>query len=131
MTKIRQTLTTNQLFGDGLRFILAGSVNTLLTLSVYQFALFFLSHNFAYAVSWLVGILYLIIVYPTKVFPGGSTSPKRRVAAVAIYLVVFMISLWSLEFIVSTGLHERIAIFVVIILSTSLNFVLMRLVFRK
>ena len=131
MTKIRQALTANQLLGDGLRFILASGINTLLTLGVYQLALFYLPHNFAYTVSWLVGILYLIIVYPTKVFPGGSTSPKRSVAAVAIYVVVFMISLWSLELTVSTGLHDRLAIFVVLVLSASLNFVLMRLVYRK
>ncbi|MFC1701368.1 hypothetical protein ACFL1J_01275 [Pseudomonadota bacterium] len=130
MTDIWQVLKGNHLVADGLRFIIAGGINTILTLCIYQFALFFLSHSFAYAFSWLVGILYLIIVYPTKVFPGGNNSPKRIGVATAIYLVVFMISLWSLDFIVSTGLHERLAIFVVLVMSASLNFVLMRLVYR-
>ena len=130
MTDIWQVLKGYHLIADGLRFIIAGSINTILTLCIYQFALFFLSHSVAYAFSWLVGILYLIIVYPTKVFPGGNNSPMRIGVATAIYLVVFMISLWSLDFIVSAGLHERLAIFVVLVLSASLNFVLMRLVYR-
>lgn len=131
MLKISQTLTSNQLIGDALRFVLAGGINTLLTLFVYQVILFFLPHSFAYALSWLVGILYISIVYPTKVFPGGSASLIKIGATVTIYIVVFMISLWCLEFVVSKGLHERLAIFVVLILSTTLNFVLMRTVYRR
>lgn len=130
MTDIRQALKGNRLLSDGLRFVVAGGINTILTLCIYQFALFFLSHSFAYTLSWLVGILYLIIVYPTKVFPEANNSPKRIGIATTIYLVVFMASLWSLDFIVSTGIHQRLAIFLVLVISASLNFVLMRLVYR-
>jgi putative flippase GtrA len=120
----------NHLIGDGLRFIAAGGINTLLTLGVYQLALFFMPHNLAYAASWIVGILFLVIVYPTRVFPGGRTSKMRNAVVVTIYLLVFLISLWSLEFVISIGLHKRLAIFVILVLSASLNFVLIRRVYR-
>lgn len=118
------------LLADGFRFILAGGVNTLLTLGVYQLCLVFLSHNLSYATSWLVGILYLILVYPTKVFPGGSTSLKKNTTVVAVYLMVFLVSLWTLEKVVDYGIHKRLAIFLVLIVSATLNFLLMRLVYR-
>lgn len=119
-----------QLAADGIRFILAGATNTILTLGFYQVALFILPHNISYALSWVLGVLFLIIVYPTKVFPGGSASSGRIVAAIAIYVSVFAVSLWTLELAISFGLHERLAIFVVLALSASLNFMLMRLIFR-
>lgn len=130
MTKISQVITGNHLLADGFRFILAGGVNTLLTLGVYQLGLVFLPHNLAYAISWFLGILYLIIVYPAKVFPGSTASFKRNVAVIVVYLTVFLIGLWSLERVVEFGLHERLAIFVVLIVSATLNFLLMRLVYR-
>lgn len=130
MTKISQVITGNHLLADGFRFVLAGGFNTLLTIGVYQLCLVFLPHNLAYATSWLVGILYLIIVYPTKVFPGGTSSLKRSAATVTVYLTVFLISLWSLEQVVGLGMHKRLAIFVVLVVSATLNFILMRLVYR-
>jgi putative flippase GtrA len=131
VTKISQVITGNHLLADGFRFILAGGVNTLLTLGIYQLGLVFLPHTLAYATSWFVGILYLLIVYPVKVFPGGTASFKRNVTVVAVYLTVFLVGLWSLERAVEFGLHERLAIFVVLIVSATLNFLLMRLVYRR
>lgn len=131
MNENRSGPKANGLLGEVIRFILAGGFNTLLTLGVYQLALFFIPHNFAYAISWLVGIGYLLIVYPTKVFPGGQTSPMRNVMVVLIYLSVFTLSLWCLERLVGIGIHERVAIFVVLVFSSSINFVLMRMVYRK
>lgn len=131
MAKISQIVTGNHLVADGFRFALAGGVNTLLTLGVYQICLVFMPHNLAYATSWLVGILYLLIVYPSRVFPGGFSSLKRSAAAVVAYLTVFVVSLWSLERVIELGMHERLAIFVVLVFSAILNFMLMRIVYRR
>jgi len=129
--KIIQTIKGNHLLGDGFRFLIAGGLNTLITVGIYQLCLGFLSHNKAYAISWLVGILYLIIVYPTKVFTGNSFSITQSAVAVGVYLIVFLIGLWSLEQIINLGTHERLAIFIILAFSTLLNFTLMRILYRK
>ena len=129
--KISQAVTGNHLLGDSLRFVLAGGLNTVLTLGVYQVVLFSLPHNQAYSISWMVGILFLLIVYPTKVFPGGVPSIKKSTATVIIYLTAFFLSLTILDWMVVQGLHKRLAIFVVLVVSTTLNFILMRLVYRR
>jgi putative flippase GtrA len=132
MANIQQVMKDTRLFGDWVRFILAGGFNTFLTLGVYQLLIFVMPRDFAYAVSWLVGIVYLLIVYPTKVFPGGRSSALLSAMVVIIYLVVFVVGLWCLGYLVGTaGVHERLAIFVTLSLSASINFVLMRLVYRS
>jgi len=130
MIKFNRVIKGNNLIGDGLRFLVAGGLNTLLTLAIYQLCLGFLSHNVAYATSWLVGIFYLIIVYPTKVFPEGLNSLARTASAISVYLIVLLIGLWSLEQVINLGINERFAIFIVLAISTILNFILMRLVYR-
>ena len=130
MDRIVRIIKSNNLLGDGVRFLLAGGLNTFITLVAYQLFLTFLSPRSAYAVSWLVGISYLIIVYPAKVFPGRRFSLKRSTAAVLVYLLVFFICLWSLKEIINFGIHARIAVFFVLIVSTTLNFFLMRLIYR-
>ncbi len=126
----KRQLGKEDILSDALRFIGAGGINTLLTVSLYQFLLIFLSHNTAYIVSWLTGLIFLITVYPSKVFVGGLKSKKRIVAITFVYLLVFCAGLWCLNYLVLSGIHERLAIFIVLIFSTVLNFILMRLLLR-
>jgi putative flippase GtrA len=130
MMKIARIFTGNQIVADGFRFAIAGGLNTLITLLIYQICLAFFSHNMAYAISWLVGILYLIIIYPAKVFPGKSFSLIRSMAVIGIYIAVFVISLWGLGQVINLGMHERLAIFIVLIISSALNFIFVRMVYR-
>lgn len=125
-----KTFSQHHFFSDALRFLLAGGINTLLTIGIYQLLLFFFSHNISYSLSWIAGLLFIYSVYPSKVFPGGINTLKRRVYAITSYLIVFVSSLWFLNLLVSNGVHSRIAIFGVLIISTLLNFFSMRVIFR-
>lgn len=116
---------------DATRFALAGIVNTLLTLAIYQLSLLALPHLSAYAISWLVGIAFLVIVYPSRVFPGANQSIKSKALIVLIYLTTFSISALVLDWLVDNYLAANIAIFAVLIFSTCMNFILMRLALRK
>ena len=131
MRKVIQAISSRGLFGDGLRFVAAGSINTLLTLAAYQFLLLFTSHKIAYITSWLLGILYLIVVYPTKVFTGSEQSITKATATALIYLAVFMLGYYALDGLVSYGINKRIAIFAVIAIQVPLSFVLMRILYRN
>ena len=49
---------------------MAGTLNVFIGVIVYQLTLFVTGHKLAFLFSWLVGMIYVIIVYPTEVFPG-------------------------------------------------------------
>ncbi len=118
------------IMGDAFRFLIAGGINVLLTLGIYQICLLMWNHNISYSISWAVGLVYLVVVYPSKVFPGGKSSPGKALIVVYSYLLVFGASLWSLNQIVGVGVNERLAIFFVLAISTVLNFASMRIVYR-
>ncbi len=130
LAKARKLATEKNIAGDAFRFLIAGGFNVLLTLCVYQFCLLAWNHNISYSISWAVGLVYLVVVYPSRVFPGGKTSPGKALIVVCSYLLVFSASLWSLNEIVGAGINERLAIFFVLAISTVLNFISMRIVYR-
>lgn len=117
--------------GDGLRFIIAGGFNTLITFSIYQVSLLVFPHTVSYTISWIIGIGFLVIVYPSRVFPAGVDSFSRRLMAVSSYLIVFATGLWFLTKLVNAGCHPRLAILFVLFISTGLNFIAMRCIFRN
>lgn len=119
------------LFADIVRFLFAGGFNTLLTLCIYQLCLFIFDHNIAYSLSWLCGLLFVYFYYPSKVFPGSNPTPVMKILTVVIYLFVYLAGLFFLNVFIEKEIHERVAILFVIILSTLLNFCLMRLLLRR
>jgi len=123
-------LDSENIRSDGIRFIGAGAANTLITLIIYQILLLTLSHNYAYSISWIIGVIFLMVVYPTRVFIDSKNSTKRKVAAAMSYLTVFIAGMWCLNILIGSGLHERLAIFVVVVFSALLNFFLMRFLLR-
>jgi putative flippase GtrA len=125
MTLIRQNI-----FSDGLRFLIAGGLNTLISFCLYQFLLLFLTHGVAYTICWIAGIVFIAVFYPSRVFPGSIKSKKRIIATIISYVVIFALGLWFLDQLVASGINPRIAIFAVLILSATLNFISMRLLLR-
>lgn len=128
--RVFDVLKSRTISGDGVRFILAGSLNTFLTLALYQALLLFINHQFAYAVSWIFGIAYLIVVYPSKVFSGSCLSWYKYTLMICVYILVFFLGLRALDLFVDAIGSPRIAIFFVMLTTTTANFLLMRLVFR-
>ncbi len=123
-------LSNQSIISDALRFIGVGGINTLFTIILYQILLTFLTHQYAYSLSWLSGFIFLMIVYPSKVFIGGMTTQKRKLLMAILYLLIFIVSLWFLDFLVALQIHKRLAIFIVIIFSSLLNFFLIRRILR-
>ncbi|BDQ38462.1 hypothetical protein SYK_28220 [Pseudodesulfovibrio nedwellii] len=116
---------------DGIRFLLAGGLNTILTLAIYQLFLFFISAQPAYALSWCIGFIFLLCVYPAKVFPGATTNKKQYFLVALVYMSVFFLGLFLIKLTVQTGINSHIAIFLVMSVTTVTNFLLMRSVLRK
>lgn len=117
--------------GDGLRFLLAGGANTLLTFALYQLLLFIASPSVAYALSWLFGLAFVVVVYPAKVFAGAQKGGRARLYLGASYVAMFLIGLATLQGLSTIGVPPRIAIILVMAVTTLANFLLGRLIFRR
>ena len=118
------------MFGDALRFIVAGLLNTAITLCVYEVALLFFEYRVAYSISWMVGIGIAVIFYPSKVFVGGRDSLISKLLVMIVYLAVFFAGLILIQKLQSLGVSKHLCIFLVIIFTTIVNFLLMRLILR-
>lgn len=116
---------------DGARFLVAGLVNTGLTLLVYQLLLFALPPALAYAGAWGAGLVFVALIYPDRVFEGGRRDARSRLAVAASYVGVFLSGLVVLALLERAGLSPRLAILLVIVWTTLLNFMLSRMILRR
>lgn len=119
------------LAADGMRFLLAGGLNTLLTLIVYQVLLLVMPYPAAYAAAWIAGLLFVMVVYPSRVFPEGRKGLADRLALGASYVAVFLCGLAVLEALTRAGIPPRLGIFLVMIATTAASFVAGRLLLRR
>lgn len=117
--------------GDLARFVVAGGLNAGLTVLVYQALLFIMPHHLAYAITWVLGIGFVMIVYPSRVFPEGRKRLADRLALGASYVAVFLCGLAVLEALTRAGMPPRIGIFLVMIATTATSFVAGRLLLRR
>jgi hypothetical protein len=113
---------------DGVRFLLAGAANTLITLAVYELLLFATPPWLAYSLSWLCGLLFVVLFYPSRVFAGGRRDFAARAALGASYVGIFLLGLGTLKALVTAGVPARISIFAVVAVTTGSNFILGRLI---
>lgn len=119
------------LFKDGLRFLFAGLMNAGVTFLVYQLLLFWTGEKVAYALSWIVGLLIVVLVYPSKVFVGGRKDLTVRLALGVSYLLVFLIGLGLLDLLTTTGVSPRVSIILVMAVTTATNFLFGRTLVRR
>jgi putative flippase GtrA len=116
---------------DGLRFVLAGTANTLITLAAYQLLLFVMPAWLAYTSSWVGGLLFVIVFYPSRVFAGARRDFAARALLGGSYAAVFLLGLGTLRFLATAGLAPRLSIFAVLAVTTISNFLLGRFILKK
>jgi len=109
-------------FAPVLRFVLAGAVNTLLSIAVYQAALFATGHVAAYVIAYAAGILFAYFAYARHVFDVPLST--RRFVVFALFYIASgcagaMANAGLIEFL---AMHARIAIFVTVIIMQPLNY---------
>lgn len=116
---------------DALRFIFAGAINTALSYCLYWVLLGWVSYPVAYALSWVLGLLLVVVLYPSKVFVGSKNSLKKQLLLAVQYASVFCVGLGLLKVLVGyIHLPPAWAAVIVMGFTTVLNFVLMRLLYR-
>lgn len=114
------------LFHQGLRFSVAGGLNTLFSLAIYQIALLLVPHAVAYAICWVAGIIFLVMLYPGRVFGVTNSTWIQKSFVALLYVATFFSGLLLLNQLVSHGIRPEWAIFIVLAFTTVINFFGMR-----
>lgn len=105
-----------------LRFLVAGAVNTGLSLLVYQAALFIVPHTPAYVLSYIAGILAAYVLYSRHVF-DAPLNTARLPAFVLFYLASLAAgALLNAALIEQAGIAARLAIFITIAVMLPVNY---------
>jgi putative flippase GtrA len=108
--------------GRIMRFLVAGAVNTGLSVLVYQAALFIVPHTPAYVLSYIVGILAAYFLYSRHVF-DASINAARFTAFAVFYIASLVIgTLVNAALIEEIGVTARLAIFITIALMLPVNY---------
>jgi putative flippase GtrA len=106
-----------------LKFLIAGSANTLFSILVYQVLLFVIGHVAAYAVAYLAGIAVAYYLYARHVF-DAPMAPRRFVLFTLFYLLTGLLgTLVNASLIEYLGLHARAAIFGTVAFMLPVNYV--------
>ncbi len=103
------------------RYLFVGSANTLSTMAVYQLLVTILKPAMAYSLAWLVGLLIVAVVYPKFVF--RVTGGWARGGAIALtYVAIFVVGLLLIKLLESLTIHNRLGIFLVMAVTTTMNY---------
>lgn len=106
-----------------LRFIAAGAANTLLSIIVYQLALFAAGYTLAYGIAYVTGIAFAGYAYARHVF-RTRLSAARFAAFAAFFVASLIAGAWvNAGFVEWLGLHPRLAIFATVAVMLPVNYV--------
>ena len=113
------------------KFLLYSVINTGFTVLIYQGALFYFSTTASYVMAWAVGILFVIFVYPNRVFQVESPNLQHRLMLLLIYVLSFLVGLGIVNILSFNELVSRGAILVVLLSNFILNFFLSNYLLKK
>jgi putative flippase GtrA len=114
-------MTRSMRVGEISRFLLAGFTNTLLTMGLFQLLVTFVNPAIAYSLSWLSGLLFAAIAYPTFVFEV-KRNLANGLALTLVYACVFFFGLLLLRTLEQFLVNLRWGILIVVGATTALNY---------
>ncbi len=113
------------------KFLITGSLNTILTYIIYLLLLIVIKYTYAYSISFVFGIVFSYIMNLKYVF-NTSNSRKKILIYPLIYLFQYILSLMLLIFIVEIlRITQEIAPFIVLIILIPITYFLNKTIFTK
>ncbi|WP_189354534.1 GtrA family protein, partial [Mesorhizobium sp. M2A.F.Ca.ET.039.01.1.1] len=119
-------MAIDRIGSDAIRFLVAGGLNTALTSAVYFAGLTVLPSAISYTIAWLAGLVFVMVFYPDRVFPGGRAGFADRLAVGGSVAVVFAAGLAILHFLERVLQSHAAAFFATLAATTMLNFLVSR-----
>jgi putative flippase GtrA len=109
------------------RFLIVGSLNTILTYALFLLLSSVLHYSLAYTISYLAGIAFSYVLAATYVF-GTGLAVQSALRFPLVYVLQYLYGLAALFVLIDVlGVWHQVAILFVIATSVPLTFVLMRL----
>ena len=105
-----------------LRFVVAGAINSGLSVLVYQAALFVMPHGPAYVLAYLAGIVIAYVLYSRQVFDAPLGTARFAAFAVFYLLSLALGTLLNAMQIEMLGVAAQLAIFITIALMLPVNY---------
>lgn len=124
-------MSASQLGRDAARFGVAGGLNTAVTTLVYFSMLTAFSPAVSYGVSWVIGLLFVMVTYPDRVFKSARNGLFDRMALGGIFLFVFFVGLLLLQTLVHLTGRGDISFVLTLGSTTVLSFFLSRALLRR
>ena len=119
------------MLGSGLKFLIVGTTNTILTYTVFIALSFFAEKWIAFTLAYALGILWTVFMSSKWVF-GSRTVPKNILDFAAIHLLLFLIGQAVIWFATIHGIQDKLVISVIIIsLTAPLSFLAGKFVFTR
>ncbi|WP_159439112.1 hypothetical protein [Vibrio palustris] len=112
------------------KFISVGLINTISTIFIYQLLLFFIPAVYSYSISWLLGFIFILLFYPKYVFEVGLSKNTIAVTGL-VYLISLFIGAFLTQHLVYEKLDKRFVIFIVLIVTTIFNYVMLRVFLKR
>jgi putative flippase GtrA len=108
------------------RFLIAGLVNTMFTLGLFQLLVTFLDADLAYSLCWMAGLLFAALAYPSFVF-HVRRNWTNGLALIVVYVFVFGLGLLVLKLLEQSAVNLRWGVFVVLVVTTTSSYIGSRL----
>lgn len=116
---------------EGLRFLIVGCINTLLTYLIYLVLLNIMGYALAFTVSFVIGIIFAFFGYSLFVF-RSNLQLQKLIQYPAIYWIHYILGLLSLLVLInSLVINDRVAPIINVVALTPITFMLNRIFLVK
>jgi putative flippase GtrA len=124
-------LLKNKLFNaEFIKFILVGLTSTVLTYLIYLLLLQALHYQIAYAIAYIIGIVYSYFANSKFTFKE-RLKIKKFIAYPIVYVVQYSLCVALLYLFISVfGMHKALAPLLVIIVTTPITFIFSRYIIK-
>lgn len=116
------------LHSEFLRFLIAGSLNTIISYIVYLLLLYYLPYLLAYSMAYAIGLLFSFCLNAKFVFKVPVTF-KKILFYPSIYLVQYLLGLLILYIAVNFfQISEKLSLLISIFITIPITFILNRII---
>lgn len=114
--------TSDGLLGQIWRFLSSGSLNVVISLTIYEVMVLKFSPTVSYVIAWIIGVFTVSVLYPLFVFKNRRLHLDKSLFNFAYYAVYAVVSIYLLNFVISLGAHKSIAPILVLCIVTPVTF---------
>ncbi len=130
-SKLQKYFTSDGLAGQIWRFLTSGSLNVVISLTVYELMVIKFSPTVSYLTAWTIGVLIVSVLYPLFVFKNKTLRFSKSLFTTLYYVAYAAVSVFLLNWVISLGVHKAFAPVVVLCIVTPVTFIFSRFIYKE